>query len=136
VTVQAPVDLEAISAGPLTRAWIARYAQASGDDNPIHLDPDYARALGLPSVIVHGTLLEGLLLQALARWYPAATLKRLATTFLSPIVEGQTVRITGRVLKSWEADAASQVLIRLKLERDDGKLGAAGEAHLVPAADR
>jgi acyl dehydratase len=31
-----------------------RYAGASGDFNPIHLDPDLARAAGFPSNILHG----------------------------------------------------------------------------------
>jgi acyl dehydratase len=31
-----------------------RYAKASGDNNPIHLDPDTARAAGLPGIILHG----------------------------------------------------------------------------------
>lgn len=31
-----------------------RYAAASGDPNPIHTDPDFARKVGLPGVILHG----------------------------------------------------------------------------------
>ena len=31
-----------------------RYAQASGDPNPIHTDPDFAKSVGLPGVILHG----------------------------------------------------------------------------------
>jgi acyl dehydratase len=31
-----------------------RYAGASGDFNPIHLDDDFARAVGLPGRILHG----------------------------------------------------------------------------------
>jgi acyl dehydratase len=31
-----------------------RYAGASGDFNPIHLDPELARAVGFPSNILHG----------------------------------------------------------------------------------
>ncbi|MEO8092050.1 MAG: MaoC/PaaZ C-terminal domain-containing protein [bacterium] len=31
-----------------------RYAEASGDPNPIHIDPDFARKVGLPGVILHG----------------------------------------------------------------------------------
>ena len=31
-----------------------RYAGASGDFNPIHIDPDFARQVGLPSNILHG----------------------------------------------------------------------------------
>jgi acyl dehydratase len=31
-----------------------RYAEASGDPNPIHFDPDFAQKVGLPGVILHG----------------------------------------------------------------------------------
>jgi acyl dehydratase len=31
-----------------------RYAEASGDPNPIHIDPDFAKSVGLPGVILHG----------------------------------------------------------------------------------
>jgi acyl dehydratase len=31
-----------------------RYAAASGDPNPIHTDPEFAKSVGLPGVILHG----------------------------------------------------------------------------------
>lgn len=42
-----------------TRDEITAYAEASGDRNPIHLDDDFARSVGLPGVIVHGMLQMG-----------------------------------------------------------------------------
>ena len=44
-----------------TREQIAAYAEASGDQNPIHLDDDFARSVGLPGVIAHGMLQMGIL---------------------------------------------------------------------------
>ena len=39
-----------------TREQIAAYAEASGDHNPIHLDEEFAKSVGLPGVIAHGML--------------------------------------------------------------------------------
>lgn len=39
---------------PITRSDLVRYAEASGDGNPIHQDESVALAVGLPGVIAHG----------------------------------------------------------------------------------
>ena len=45
----------------ISRARLQQYAQASGDQNPIHLDDVVARKMGLPGVIAHGMLIAGML---------------------------------------------------------------------------
>ena len=42
----------------------ARYADASGDHNPIHLDDEFARSVGLPGRILHGLYTMALLARA------------------------------------------------------------------------
>jgi acyl dehydratase len=42
----------------------ARYASASGDHNPIHLDDEFARSVGLPGRILHGLYTMALLARA------------------------------------------------------------------------
>jgi acyl dehydratase len=41
-----------------------RYAGASGDFNPIHIDPEFAKAAGLPNTILHGLYMMGLVARA------------------------------------------------------------------------
>src|SRR6476646_10274721 len=41
-----------------------RYAGASGDFNPIHIDPEIAKAVGLPNTILHGLYMMGLVARA------------------------------------------------------------------------
>lgn len=60
-----------------------RYAGASGDFNPIHIDPEFATAVGLPSTILHGLYMMGLVSRAatdIAGGDPKA-LKRLSVQF-------------------------------------------------------
>jgi acyl dehydratase len=52
----------------VTQAQIDAYADASGDHNPIHVNPEAARAVGLPGTIAHGMLSMGFLGQLLTNW--------------------------------------------------------------------
>jgi len=47
---------------------VRQYAEASGDFNPIHLDEEYARQVGLGGVIVHGMLTMAQMAAMLADW--------------------------------------------------------------------
>ena len=56
----------------VTRADLVRYAEASGDHNPIHQDEDVARSVGLPGVIAHGMYTMALAARAVGEWFPGA----------------------------------------------------------------
>lgn len=73
----------------ITREDLRRYAAASGDHNPIHLDPDAARAVGLPGVIAHGMLVMGLALRAVEDWAGGpATVTECGARWTRPVVVG------------------------------------------------
>lgn len=82
----------------LTRDDLVRYAEASGDRNPLHLDDAAARAAGFPGVIAHGMLTMGHLATCLTRWLggPEA-LERLTAPFRAPVFPGETLVAGGRV---------------------------------------
>jgi acyl dehydratase len=82
-----------------------RYAGASGDFNPIHIDPEFAKAVGLPSNILHGLYSMGLVARAnaaLADGDPRA-LKRLTVQFRGMGLPEQEIVATGTV-KSVDGD--------------------------------
>lgn len=82
----------------VTQEQINAYADASGDHNPIHVDPDFARAVGLPGTIAHGLLDMAILTEAVARW--AGGYEQVASVscrFSKPLLPGQTISCTGRV---------------------------------------
>ena len=75
-----------------TKEQIAAYAGASGDHNPIHLDDDFARKVGLPGVIAHGMLQMGLMATVAADAAGGGTrLRRLSCRFAGMVVPGDTV---------------------------------------------
>ncbi len=106
--------------GPLrrrvTQAQIDAYAEASGDFNPIHTDPDFARGVGLPGAIAHGLLELGIVAEAVSRWVGGGdALIGLECRFSKPLLAGDTITCTGRVVAvdagegtaSLEVDAVS-----------------------------
>lgn len=103
-----------------TRAQIKAYADAAGDQNPIHQDDAVARAVGLPGVISHGMLNYGLLSRALTDWLgDPARLRRLTVRFSNMVVPGDTVHCRGRV-KSVDA-AAGRAVLDVWMENQEGQ---------------
>ncbi len=76
-----------------------RYAGASGDFTPFHLDAELARALGLPGVILHGLYTYAQLARALVAAYGGdpRVLPRLAARFRRPAVPEREL-----VAEAWE----------------------------------
>jgi acyl dehydratase len=76
-----------------------RYAGASGDFNPIHIDPEFAKQVGLPGNILHGLYMMALVARAnaaLADGDPKA-LKRLAVEFRGMGAPEVEIVVTGEV---------------------------------------
>ena len=82
----------------IDQEMINRYAALSGDDNPVHLDPAAARALGLTDTIAHGMMVMGLAQQALTPPYATLTHDvfplRFSCRFLLPLTTGRQAGIS------------------------------------------
>jgi acyl dehydratase len=76
-----------------------RYAGASGDFNPIHIDPEFATAVGLPGNILHGLYMMGLVARANneATGGDPRALKRLSVQFRGMGMPEQEITVTGTV---------------------------------------
>lgn len=99
----------------VTRADLARYAEVSGDANPIHLDDDAARAAGLPGVVAHGMATLALAGRLVTAWAgPGADVLSLRTRFSRPLVVpadgGAELAVGGRV-----GDVAEDGTVRVDL---------------------
>jgi acyl dehydratase len=99
-----------------TRADLVTYANASGDQNPIHQDEAFAKSVGLPDVIAHGMLTMGRAIQVVTDWVgdPTAVIDY-SVRMTRPVVvpdttEGSIVCFTGKVAQINE-DGTVQVEI-------------------------
>src|SRR5213596_3803118 len=96
-----------------------RYAGASGDFNPIHIDEEFAKAVGLPGRILHGLYT----MAQVARAHTEAAggpekLRRLAVQFRGMGVPDQEIVVTGTVGSSDEGS----VVVESEAEQSGNKI--------------
>jgi acyl dehydratase len=105
------MDFEEIVFGPISRADIVRYAGASGDFNPIHIDEGYARSTGAPTVFAMGMLPAGYLATAVSTWIGGPQhLRRFKVRFTTRVWPGDEIACTGRVV------AIEQGIVKMTVE--------------------
>ena len=93
------MELEEKVFGPISREDIVRYAEASGDDNPIHQDEEYARKSGAPTVFAMGMLPAGYLATAVSGWFGGPQhVRRFKVRFTTRVWPGDEIVCTGRVV--------------------------------------
>src|ERR1700749_4128429 len=98
-----------------------RYAGASGDFNPIHVDPEFAKSVGLPSNILHGLYSMGLVAKAAAQGLAGGdprALKKLTVQFRGMGFPEQEVVVTGEVTEV-EGD---RVTVALEAAQGDNRI--------------
>jgi acyl dehydratase len=69
------------------RAMLKAYADASGDQNPIHQNEEFALSVGLPNVIAHGMLTMALAGKFVTDWAGgSAAVKEFSARFVKPVI--------------------------------------------------
>ena len=76
---------------PSTPEDLVRYAQASGDSNPLHLDPEFARQAGFANLVVHGMLNMAHLGRLLTDHFCAERIRSFNARFEGVVLVGQRV---------------------------------------------
>lgn len=114
--------------GPFDAGALARYAEVSGDDNPLHLDKSLARAIGFETPPVHGMKLLAAFEPMLTAWRRDLFLARLSGKFVQPVLRGESVVLSGRVLR---ASMEEGVFLRLLAQGEARAPAIVGEALLV-----
>jgi acyl dehydratase len=106
-----------------------RYAGASGDFNPIHIDPEFAKSVGLPGNILHGLYSMGLVARGIGDAAGGSMkLKRLSVQFRGMGLPEHEIVVTGSVLE--ERDG--RLVIAARAEQGDTAIVKNAEAEVEP----
>jgi acyl dehydratase len=115
-------ELPALAKAPIDRVQLSRYAGASGDFNPVHVDEIYAKSVGMPSVYAPGMLVMGMLGQLISDWARGGQLRRYHVRFIKMVWPGDTVVCKGRVSDRHGEGGRYFVDVELWAENQRGEL--------------
>ncbi len=118
VTVGAEVPASSLV---VTAGAVRAYADAGGDQNPLHQDGAVARAAGFPGIIAHGMFTMGHLAALVSRWAGGPErIRRLTAQFRAPVYMGEEIVAGGRV-KAVDVERGVALLeCWVTVERDGG----------------
>ena len=98
----------------LDRAMLKAYADASGDQNPIHQSEEFAKAVGLPNVIAHGMLTMALVGNFVTQWAGGSEhVKEFSGRFMKPVIVPADQKVELTVSGNFVAVVAYQITLEL-----------------------
>ena len=118
----------------ITAEDVNLFAELTGDDNPIHIDPVFASETRFGKPIVHGVLLLGIISKVLGRDFPGhgSVAVSITARFLRPVPVGSEITVEVRIAEKIEQHHHIRARIYVYL---DGKTAVGGEATLIPPTD-
>ncbi len=115
---------------------IERYAKASGDFNPIHVNREVGARSQFGTTIAHGMMVAAAISEVMTAAFSEAWLEggRLKLRFRAPVLSGETVAAFGAVKRVRQQEDGREFVCSVGVRKQDGEAAITGEATvLVPA---
>lgn len=137
-----PLDADAIEPGgpipslvvpALTQVALARFAGASDDYNPMHLDDRAAVAAGKPSVFAPANLLMAYVGRMVEAWLQGGSLRRLGLRMIKLVWPGDVVTCRGLIVDKRIVDGVCTVDADVWADNQRGETVAKGRVLVVLA---
>jgi acyl dehydratase len=116
----------------IDRAMLKAYADASGDQNPIHQNEEFAKAVGLPNVISHGMLTMALVGKYVSDWAGGSQqVKQFSGRFMKPVIVPAEVKVDLTVSGKVVAVDGNQITLELSATSAGVKVFGISQAVIV-----
>lgn len=115
---------------PITQIQLVRYAGASGDFNPIHTVPEYAKEAGLDGTIAHGMLVMGMLGQMISNWVGVKPVVKYGVSFKAMTKPGDALTATGEIARKYVVEDENMVDLNVRIADEHGEVKVEGKATL------
>ena len=114
-----------------TRDDIDKFANLSGDFNPIHVNEEFSRSTRFGGVIVHGVLVVSMISTLLGTELPGpgCIYKSQNLKFVSPVYPGDQLTATVEII-DWDSEKG-RVRLLTEIKKQEDALVVTGEALLV-----
>ena len=109
--------LEPMTHNPISRTTLALFAGASGDHNPIHIDIDFAKSVGMDDVFAHGMLGMAYLGRFLTSIADQSNIRSYSVRFSSITQVGAKLKCIGKVKEI--TDTSAERLMKIELSATD-----------------
>lgn len=99
----------------ITQEIINAYAEATGDFNPIHVDPEYSKTGPFGRTIAHGLMTLAFVAQMLNEWSDGRFDEsgEVDIAFIGPVFVGDTIEVTGSVEQIVDRDGVASARVKL-----------------------
>ena len=116
----------------VTQDQIEKYARASGDFNPIHIDHEFAASTQFGGTIAHGMMVAATISEMMTaafgrNWAESGSMK---IRFRSPVKPGQRITTQGSVRRVDAAEGIKRISCTVSVAKDDGETAVAGQAEV------
>ncbi len=120
-------EIVSSTTNPITHAQIVRYAGASGDFNPIHNDPEFAKNMGLDGTIAHGMLVMGLVGRMVTSYTDPKFVKNFNVKFVGMTKPDEALTLSSVVKKKDEIEGKKMATIAVQASGPQGDAKAKGD---------
>ena len=122
----------------VTQEHVERYARASGDFNPIHMDSDFAAGSQFGTRIAHGMMVAAAISEMMTMAFGGEWLNtgRMKIRFKSPVYPGDRITAVGRVKSVRKTAGGSEIACAVEITRGTGEVAITGDAIVMVSIGR